>query len=64
MAAATGATGVRSWLAARHLTWLTPKRMRVVTIGLMAAALIASSVTVSGSTGASHPSLPRQAHVR
>ncbi|MEA2272646.1 MAG: hypothetical protein QOI98_1354 [Solirubrobacteraceae bacterium] len=50
MAAMTGATGVRSWLAARHLTWLTPRRMRVATIGLFVAAILASSITLSGSS--------------
>lgn len=59
MAAAAGATGVRSWLAAHHLTWLTPKRLRVATIGLMVAGLLASSVTLSGSTPAGHHPPPR-----
>jgi hypothetical protein len=61
MAAAAGATGVRSWLQARHLTWLTPRRMKFVTIGLCAAALLVSTVGLSGS-GASAHHAPAGAH--
>ena len=50
MAAAAGATGVRTWLQAHHLTWLTPRRLRAATIALLAAALLVSSVGLSGST--------------
>ncbi len=55
MAAAAGATGTRSWLQAQHQTWLTPKRLRAVTIALFVAAFGFSSVTLSGSTAPSHP---------
>jgi hypothetical protein len=48
MAAAAGATGVRSWLQVHHLTWLTPRRLRIVTIGLMVVAFAVSSIGVSG----------------
>jgi hypothetical protein len=54
MAAMTGATGARSWLQAQHLTWLTPRRMKVVTVSLFAAAAIGSSVTISGSDANPH----------
>lgn len=50
MAAGAGATGVRSWLAVRGFAWLTAKRMRRVTIGLLGGATLASSLLVSGST--------------
>jgi hypothetical protein len=50
MAAAAGATGVRSWLQAQHLTWLTPKRLKGITIALFVAALLVSTVGFSGST--------------
>ena len=50
MAAATGATGARSWLQNSHATWLTPRRMRVATIGVMGTALAVSTVGLSGST--------------
>jgi hypothetical protein len=58
MAAAAGATGVRSWLQAHHLTWLTPRRMKAVTIGLMVAALLVSTIGLSGSTGSAHHAPP------
>ena len=50
MAAATGATGARTWLQNSHATWLTPRRMRVATIGVMSAAFAVSTVGLSGST--------------
>jgi hypothetical protein len=53
MAATAGASGVRAWLQAQHLTWLTPKRMKAVTIALVVAAFGVSSVGISGSTPAS-----------
>jgi len=54
MAAATGATGARTWLQNRHATWLTPRRMKVATIGVMSAAFAVSTVGLSGSTGSHH----------
>jgi hypothetical protein len=51
MAAAAGATGARSWLQARHRTWLTPRRMRAATIALCVAAFAVSAIGLSGSTG-------------
>jgi hypothetical protein len=54
MAAAAGASGTRSWLQARHLTWLTPKRLRAATIALFVAAFGISSVGLSGSTPPPH----------
>lgn len=50
MAAAAGASGTRAWLQAHHLTWLTPKRMKAVTIGLCAVAFVVPSVGFSGSS--------------
>jgi hypothetical protein len=48
--AATGvAAGTRSWIHTRRFRWLTPLRMRRVTIGLVAAALTASATLISGS---------------
>jgi hypothetical protein len=43
------ASGARSWLQTRRYRWLSPERMRRITIGLVAAALIASSTLISGS---------------
>ena len=54
MATMAGATGLRSWLQAKHLTWLTPKRLRAATIALFVAAFGISSVGLSGSTPAPH----------
>lgn len=49
MASTGAAAGARSWLNTRRYRWLTPQRMRRVTIGLVAAALIASATLISGS---------------
>jgi hypothetical protein len=53
MAAATGATGVRTWLQTRHYTWLTPRRLHRVTVALLIAGALVPSVALSGS-GAPH----------
>jgi hypothetical protein len=50
MAAMAGASGTRSWIQARHLTWLTPARMRRVTVALFVAGTVVSSVGLSGSS--------------
>jgi hypothetical protein len=55
VAAAAGASGARSWLAARHATWLTPRRMRAATAVLLASAGLVSSVGLSGSTAGKAP---------
>jgi hypothetical protein len=47
MTAGAAATGTRAWIASREFAWLTPKRLRRITLGLLAAALIAAS-TISG----------------
>jgi hypothetical protein len=56
MAAAAGASGARSWLQARHTTWLTPRRLKAATIALFTAAFGFSSLTISGSSTAQHHS--------
>ena len=50
MAAASAATGFRTWLQSHHFGWLTPRRMRSLTLAAMCAAGLVSSVGVSGST--------------
>jgi hypothetical protein len=50
MTAATAATGFRSWLQNHHFGWLTPRRMRALTISAMCAAAIVSTVGFSGSS--------------
>jgi len=64
IAAAAGASGARSWLQAHHLSWLTPRRMRLATIALLAAGTLVSSVGLSGSTKAPHKQALHQASVR
>jgi hypothetical protein len=50
MAAASAATGFRSWLQTHNFTWLTPRRLRQLTIGAMCAAGLVSTIGFSGST--------------
>lgn len=50
MAAASAASGFRTWMQTHNLGWLTPKRMRTLTIGAMCAAGLISTIGVSGST--------------
>jgi hypothetical protein len=64
MATMAGATGVRAWLQARHLTWLTPRRMRIATVTLFIAATLGSSVVLSGSSRAQHPAASTQTSQR
>jgi hypothetical protein len=47
MTAATTATGLRAYIAGRNPAWLTPKRLRFITAGLIGAAVLASGVFVS-----------------
>jgi hypothetical protein len=42
--AAAGATGMRAWLAARGFSWMTPARLRAVTVALVLVALVAASI--------------------
>lgn len=50
MTAASAATGFRSWLQTHRFGWLTPKRMRALTVAAMVAAGLVSTVGISGST--------------
>jgi hypothetical protein len=54
IAAAAGASGVKAWLQAHHLTWLSEARMRALTIGLVIAMLAVSSIGFSGSSKPHH----------
>ena len=58
MAAAAGASGARSWLQAQHMTWLTPRVLRAMTIALFVVAFGFSSITLSGSAPSQHHNPP------
>jgi hypothetical protein len=61
MCAASAATGFRSWLQTHHFGWLTPRRLRALTIGAMCAAGLVSTVGFSGSTATpTHPATTAQ----
>jgi hypothetical protein len=60
MAAASGASGFRMWLQTHHFAWLTPRRLRALTVTAMCAAGIASTVGIGGSTPS--PSHHAQSH--
>jgi hypothetical protein len=49
MTAVGAAGGLRSWLAHRRAEWLTPQRLRYITITLFTLAVLASG-TLSGSS--------------
>jgi hypothetical protein len=55
MTAAAGATGARSWLQAQHASWLTERRLKIATVSIFTAAVLGSTVTLSGSTPPAHP---------
>jgi hypothetical protein len=42
--AAAGASGMRAWLAARGFSWVTPRRMRLITGSLLALALTFAAI--------------------
>jgi hypothetical protein len=42
---------VRAYLGARRFRWLTPRRLRLLTIGLAVAAVAASATLLGGSSG-------------
>jgi hypothetical protein len=59
MCAASAATGFRTWLQTHHFGWLTPRRLRALTISAMCAAGLVSTIGFSGSTPATaHASQP------
>ncbi|MFL5827439.1 MAG: hypothetical protein ACJ76V_13015 [Thermoleophilaceae bacterium] len=60
MAAAAGASGARAWLQNHGMAWLTPRRLRAITIALVAVAFIVPSFALSGSSKPHHTP-PQQA---
>ncbi|MCW2991990.1 MAG: hypothetical protein JWM73_2584 [Solirubrobacterales bacterium] len=55
MTAGATASGTRSYIAARHFSWVTPARLKRITVGLIAAALVTSSLVFSGSSAPAKP---------
>jgi hypothetical protein len=49
MSAMAGATGLRSWLQTHNMSWLTPERLKRITIALFVVAFALSSVMIGGS---------------
>jgi hypothetical protein len=49
MTAVGAASGTRAYLGSRRYAWLTPKRLRAITIVLAIGAVLASATLVSGS---------------
>jgi hypothetical protein len=50
MTAGAGVSGTRAYIVARHFSWLTPRRLRAITIVLVSIGLLASATLVSGSS--------------
>lgn len=46
--AGAGATGVRTWVAAKGFPWMTPRLMRVATVSLIVVGLIGASISFHG----------------
>ncbi|MDP2713018.1 MAG: hypothetical protein Q8O56_17545 [Solirubrobacteraceae bacterium] len=44
MAAGAGATGIRAWLVARAPSWLTPRRRKALTRGLLVAGVLSAGL--------------------
>jgi hypothetical protein len=61
MSTGAAATGARSFIATQHFSWVTPRRMKMITATLLGSALFASSFIVSGSTPRSQTAAPQHA---
>jgi hypothetical protein len=48
MTAVGAASGTRAYLGSRRYAWLTPKRLRAITLLLVISAVFASATLVSG----------------
>ena len=66
MTAGAGVSGTRAYIAHKHHSWITPRRMRAITVSLMCAGLLASATLVSGSSTPTRPSatVGQHAHTR
>ena len=52
MTVGAGATGARSWLAARSPKWLTPRRLKQASAAILVAGVVASGVHTTPNGGA------------
>jgi hypothetical protein len=64
MTAGAGVSGTRAFIAAKHLSWMTPRRMRAITATLVSAGLLASATLVSGSTAPPRAASPPAAQAQ
>jgi hypothetical protein len=64
MTAGAGVSGTRAYIAAKHFSWMTPRRMRALTATLLAAGLLASTTLVSGSTAQPGAAAPAGQHAQ
>jgi len=44
MAAGAGASGLRAWLGVRLAGWLTPRRRKILTVGLCGTGVLAAGI--------------------
>lgn len=54
LTAASAASGFRAWMQTHSFRWLTPRRMRSLTIAAMCAAGLVSTIGFSGSGAPAH----------
>jgi hypothetical protein len=59
MSVGAGVSGTRAYIAHKHFSWLTPRRLRAITVSLLGAGLIASATLAGGSA----PPKPTHANV-
>ncbi|MCW2990415.1 MAG: hypothetical protein JWM73_1009 [Solirubrobacterales bacterium] len=65
MTAGATATGTRSYIAAKQFAWVTPTRLKRITLALIAVALLSSSLIISGSGSPAGSATPQaQTHGR
>jgi hypothetical protein len=50
MSVGATAAGTRAYVAQKHFSWVTPKRLHRITLGLLAAAVLASGLFATGSS--------------
>jgi hypothetical protein len=62
MTAGAGVSGTRAFIAAKHLSWMTPRRLRAITATLLCGGLLASATLVSGSTAPPRAPTPAATH--